>query len=214
VQSGDLCISWRRSTNRSGNDHHIVSLYRLNDVRSDDYYWGVLMNTRTIRRVAVTFGVSAIAIASAAAAFAATTGVSATRTDTVVTASTAHGLSPSGGVFTDVLTLNLPSGKYVIQANGNLVDWSASDYTRCHITVGSRQIASVNTVVGAGSVDGKDGPAAILSPFSLTGAIAIKAPRTATLQCEHDIDVTDPAYIDPGASMWAHKTDSLNVTAE
>ena len=113
-----------------------------------------------------------------------------------------------------VLSLSLPAGRYLFHADGNLVDWAASDYTRCHIMVGSKQIASVSTVVGAGSVDGKDGPASILSPFSLTGAIAITAPRTATLQCWHDIDVTDPAYVDPGASMWAHKTDSLKVATE
>jgi hypothetical protein len=172
------------------------------------------MNNTLVRRGAVALGVAIAAVGGGAAAWAATGSVTASATDTVVTSTSAHSLSVNGGTFTDVLDVSLPAGYWVVSADGNLVDWGPSDYTRCHITVGGTQIAAVSTMVGNGSASGAHGPASFLSPFSLTGGVTLTSPATATLQCWHDETVSTSGYVDPGATLWAHKTGSLKVAGE
>lgn len=113
-----------------------------------------------------------------------------------------------------MLTLSLPAGRWVLSASGDLVDWGPSDYTRCRIQVGGRQIAATSTMVGNGAAVGAHGPASFLSPFSLTGAVSLTSPAAATLDCWHDATVSSGAYVDPNASLYAHKSGSLQVASE
>jgi hypothetical protein len=170
------------------------------------------MNRRLARRGVIAAGV-AVAAAGGTVASANVATVTASTADTVVSSTSSRALSVNGGVMTDVLEVTLPAGHWVVTGGGDLVDWGPSDYTRCRIVVGATQIASVSTMVGDGSAAGGHGPASYLSPFSLTGGITLTAPTTANLQCWHDATVSSTGYVDPGATLWAHRTSSSKVAA-
>jgi hypothetical protein len=172
------------------------------------------MNVRFSKRAAVTVGMAAAIIGGTASAYAVGSGVTASATDVVITSSGPHNLSANGGVRTTVLTATLPSGKWVLSASGNLVDWGPSDYTRCAILVGGTQVAGVSTMVGDPNGVGNWGPSSILSPFSLIGAVALKTSGTATIQCWHDSTVSSSGYVDPGATLQLHKTTSLQIATQ
>lgn len=171
------------------------------------------MHHRLTRRAAFALAI-ALASGGATAAWASTNAVTATTADTVVTSSSAHNLSANGGVLTNVLHIDLPAGRFVVSASGNLVDWGPSDYTRCRIVVGGKQVALVSTMVGDGTSPGAHGPASFLSPFSLTGGVSRASSATATLQCWHDSTVSTSGYVDSGATLWAHKTGSITIATE
>jgi hypothetical protein len=152
-------------------------------------------------------------------AYAASHAVSAAGTDTVVSSTAGTFLSPNAGTTTPVLTLTLPTSTngshYVITAQGNFVNFGPSDYTRCQVLVNGTQISSVSATVGDFNQSGNVGPAGLVVPFSLTGAVnAPAAGGTAVLQCWHDHANGAAPYIDGNASMWAHKTGSLKIATE
>jgi hypothetical protein len=125
-------------------------------------------------------------------------------------------LSSTGGDHTPILTVQLPASskgtQYVRVAHGDLVNFGPSDYTRCQIVVDGAEIASVSTIVGNPTGAGSNGPAAFLSPFSLTGGANVPASGgTATLRCWHDETNGSVPYVDGGASVWAHQTGSLTT---
>ena len=136
--------------------------------------------------------------------------------DTVMTLSANKNLSSTGGAFTSIITVQLPETsdgtQYVLAAQGNLVNFGPSDYTRCQILVNGTQIAAVSTMVGSPSASGNQGPASYLSPFSLTGGIKVAASGgTATLRCWHDTTNGATPYVDANTSIWAHQTGSLTT---
>lgn len=154
-------------------------------------------------------------------AYAATSStVSASATDTVVTLASANrSLSVTGGEMTPVLMLRLPdthkASHYVLAAQGDLVNFGPSDYTRCNIVVNDHQVAAVSTIVGDPSAPGTEGPAAFVSPFALTGGVTVpKTGATAVLQCWHDNTFGATPYVDTNASLWAHRTASLHLGTE
>jgi hypothetical protein len=128
-------------------------------------------------------------------------------------------LSPSGGAYTSILTVRLPGSsegtQYVFAAQGDLVNFGASDYTRCQIVVNGTQIAAVSTMVGSPSASGNRGPASYLSPFSLTGGAKVPASgSTATLRCWHDTTNGATPYVDSNTSIWAHEAGFLTTGTE
>lgn len=125
-------------------------------------------------------------------------------------------LSTTGGAVTPIVTLNLPASSdgthYVLTAQGDLVNFGPSDYTRCNLVVNGTQIADVSTIVGDPAATGSQGPAAFLSPFSLTGGVDVPARGgTAVLGCWHDNTSGATPYVDGGASVWAHQSESLRI---
>ena len=161
---------------------------------------------------AAILGGSTYAIASA----------TASATDTVVTLTSNTNLSPDGGVTTTILSLTLPGSStlathYVLSGYGDLVNFAASDYTRCNIVVNGNQVAAVSTIVGDPSASGGQGPSGLLSPFGLTGGVTVPAGTTsenAVLQCWHDSTLGAMPYVDANASFVAHRTSSLKVATE
>jgi hypothetical protein len=155
---------------------------------------------------------------TAGAAYAASQIVTATKTDTVVTSSSNTNLPTTGGSWATVITLQLPASSsgthYVFAAQGDLVNFGPSDYTRCQVVVDGTQAAAVATIVGSPSQPGTMGPAPFVSPYSLTGGANVPASGgSAILRCEHDDSNGSAPYVDP-SSLWAHKTGSLLIGTE
>jgi hypothetical protein len=163
-------------------------------------------------------GIAATAtLFSGGIAYAATSSTpTASRTDTIVTTTTNENLSTTGGVPVTIATLNLPPGAYVLHASGDLVNFGASDYTRCQIMVAGTQAAAVTTLVGNPAASGNQGPAGYLSPFALVGGAVntTTSPVQAILRCSHDHTNGATPYVDSSASLWAHKTTGLKLATE
>lgn len=176
-----------------------------------------------VRRPAVLAAIACTAVVGGGSyALAATLAVTASSTDTLVSSTSSVNLSTSGSVQTTILSLILPgssssSRHYVLSASGDLVNFGASDYTRCSISVNGTQIAGVSTIVGDPAAASSQGPAGFLSPFTLAGGVSIPAgttSETAILQCWHDHANGATPYVDPSASLLSHKTTSLTVATE
>jgi hypothetical protein len=170
------------------------------------------------RQLTATAAVVAAALI-AGTAYAASTSVTASSTDNVVTRSSGTTLSTTGGTLTPVITVALPSSTngthYVLAAQGDLVNFGPSDFTRCILVVNGSQVAGVSTMVGDPTASGARGPSAILSPFSLTGGANVPAAgATAVLKCSHDVSNGATPYVDAGASLSAHRTTSLKIASE
>lgn len=173
------------------------------------------MTVLKTRRALCAIGAGISAVAVGASAYAATSTPTASATDTVARSATSHTLPATGGSLATVLTLRLPAGKYVITAGGDFVNWGPSDYSRCRILVGSTQIAAVSTIVGSPDGAGSNGAAAFVAPFALTGGVSVgSAGATAHLQCSHDQTNGSQPYVDANASIWAHRTASLQINTE
>jgi hypothetical protein len=145
-------------------------------------------------------------------AYAALNAVPATATDAVAESSASVVLSPTGGVPVTVTSLSLPAGAWVLSSEATLVSWSLSDYTRCQIVVGTTQIASGTTMVGDPAASGSQGASTFVADRGLMGVVRRTAPFTASLRCQHDHDVASPPFVDAGAVLVAHKSDSLYGT--
>jgi hypothetical protein len=164
--------------------------------------------------------VAVVTALAAGTAYAASSSVTASSTDTVVKlTSGAKHLSTTGGTMTTVLTLTLPTSTngthYVISANGDLVNFNQSDYTRCQIVVNGSQIAANSATVGDPNQSGSVGAAGLVVPFSMSGGVAVPSTGgTAQLRCWHDSTNGAAPYVDPNASMWAHRTNSLTLGTE
>ena len=141
--------------------------------------------------------------------------ISATATDTVALHGATTSLSTTGGVKTTIMSIFLPQGKYVLSAAGDLVNFGPSDYARCAIFVNNVDISASGgtaTLVGNPNLLHNQGPASLLSTVAVAGGTTVAAAgETATLQCAHDHTNGSQPYFDSGGSMWAHKTNSLNV---
>jgi hypothetical protein len=180
------------------------------------------MNLKTFRvrrRQTAVAGILAATALIGGTAYAASTSVTASAIDTVVTLHANTSLSPTGGVNTPILTLTLPTSTsgthYVITAQGNFVNFGPSDYTRCAIVFRSTQISAVSATVGDPAQSGSVGAAGLAVPFSLTGGLNVPASGgTAVLRCSHDFTNGSQPYVDANASMWAHKTSSLKTATE
>jgi hypothetical protein len=139
--------------------------------------------------------------------------------DIIMTLSANKNLSTAGSTNTSILTVQLPESptrtQYVLAAQGDLVNFGPSDYTRCGIVVNGKQVAAVATMVGSPSASGNRGPASFLSPFSLTGGARVPASGgTATLRCSHDTTNGAIPYADAWTSLWAHQAGGVTTGTE
>jgi hypothetical protein len=169
---------------------------------------------RATRLVRVGIAVGAACLIGGTA-YAENTAVNATASDTVVrTASNKDVAPPDGDNRTEILTVALPAGQYVLSAYGDLVNFGPSDFTRCQVVVNGAEIASVSTIVGDQGLRNR-GPAGYVSPFSLAGGVKVgNAGATATLQCWHDSPNGAGPYVDGGATLMAHRTESLKMATQ
>jgi len=173
------------------------------------------MQLTTGRKALSAAAIAVAALAAGGAAYATTATPTAAATDSVAHSTASRVLPAAGGSVVTVLSLHLPAGKYVLSGAGDLVNWGPSDYSRCKILVGSTQVTAVSTIVGSPTGTGSYGAAAFVSPFALTGGVSVgTAGATASLQCWHDSTNGSQPFVDPGASLYAHKTTSLQLTAE
>lgn len=153
------------------------------------------------------------------AAYAASTTMTASKTDNLVSSTANTNISTTGGVWTPILTMQLPTStshtQWVLSASGDIVNFGPSDYTRCQIVVNGIQIAAESTIVGDPNQSGAEGPAPFVSPFSLTGgADAPKSGGIVHLNCEHDHSNGAGPYVDAGVALLAHQTTSLSLATE
>lgn len=172
------------------------------------------MFSKKIRRIGLIASAVAAASLAGGSAYGALSTISATAADTIAVHGGGTFLSTNGGVETPIMSIALPQGKFVLSASGNLVNFGPADYTRCQIVVNGTQIAAMSTAVGNPTAAGSVGPAGSLATVALVGGATVgTGGATATLQCEHDYTAGAQPYFDNVGSMWAHRTNSLIVSA-
>jgi Flp pilus assembly protein CpaB len=158
--------------------------------------------------------IAAVAAAAAlvpvgGAAYAALNTVPTTANDAVAETSASVPLSQSGGTPVTVTSLSLPAGSWVLSSELSLVSWGPSDYTRCQIVANGNQIASGTTMVGDPNVAGAHGASSLVADRGLIGVVRSSTPFGASLRCWHDSTMSSPPFVDPGATLLAHKSGSL-----
>ena len=145
-----------------------------------------------------------------ASAYAVTRVVSSSASDAVRSSSANTNLSATGGANTTIVSVSLPAGSWVVTSAETAVNFGPSDYLRCGIYAGNKQISGNATMVGIASGTGNQGPGAYVASLSGIGSFTTTGNKTVSLECEHDNTMTaGPPYIDAGATLWAHKADSL-----
>ncbi|MBF6049943.1 hypothetical protein GO001_32975 [Streptomyces sp. NRRL B-1677] len=130
--------------------------------------------------------------------------------DVVRQSSSAVQLSTAGGAQATVVSETLPAGSWVLSGNATLVGWGPSDYTRCILYAGGTVVGGATTMVGnPGS--GSAGTGVFAATVSTQGAFSSTSPTTVSMRCAHDADRAAGAapYVDPQATLWAHRTDGL-----
>lgn len=122
-------------------------------------------------------------------------------------------ISTTGGVETPIMTLRLPAGKWVLQADQTMVNFGPSDYSGCTIadTVNS-DLNAHGAMVGDPNAVGALGPAAFVATMSETAAVSLSAPTTVTITCSHQNTNGATPYINSNADLWAHRSSNLVIT--
>ncbi|MEW2033361.1 hypothetical protein AB0901_23015 [Streptomyces roseifaciens] len=130
--------------------------------------------------------------------------------DVVRQSTSAVQLSTAGGAHTTVISESVPAGSWVLSANATLVSWGPSDYTRCMLYTGNTNIGGASTVVGNPG-PGSAGTGTFVTTVSVHGAFTSTSPATISLRCGHDQDRAAGAapYVDPQATLWAHRSEGL-----
>ncbi|SHF87070.1 hypothetical protein [Streptoalloteichus hindustanus] len=116
-------------------------------------------------------------------------------------------LQPTGGTPATVLLVSLSPGSWVLSSNVTLVSWGPSDYTRCGLYVNEKGVGGAATMVGGPSPSGE--PTGVyVATLSVHGAFTSGENTTVSLRCAHDHNRTasEAAYVDPGATLWAHRS--------
>lgn len=134
-----------------------------------------------------------------------------TADDVVRQTSRGVSLSPTGGVQTTVIAQSLPAGAWVLSSNVTLVSWGPSDYTRCSLYAGDAQVGGATTMIGNPNAPDGSGAAVFVATLSVQGAFSSTSDKDISLRCGHDSNrpANGTAYVDPGATVWAHKSDAL-----
>jgi hypothetical protein len=164
-------------------------------------------------KVAVTSLGAAAALAglgTLSAAHAGTQARATTPTDTVVTTHQQTPL-PTSSDKVAVLSRKLQAGSYVVSGSVTLVDFGASDYTRCQLTLDDTVLAASAAMVGDGAAPGNHGDGALVVPMTVqSGVVVPSAGGTLSLRCWHD-DIGTTTYVDGGPVLTAHRTGSLKL---
>lgn len=158
----------------------------------------------TLRRFrwAVLAAVGYVAGAGIGVAYgAASDAITASTQDVVLHTSAATPLAATGGQNTTVISVRLPAGSWVVTSDAVAVNFGATDIVRCGIYRGAEQLSAMGAEVATGNV---------VVDIATTGGFTRATGSKVTLQCWHDADVAGE-YIDPGATLTAHKSTSLVV---
>jgi hypothetical protein len=116
-------------------------------------------------------------------------------------------LSTTGGTNTTVATMtNIPAGKYLIQAEASLVNFSTPDYMRCELVVGTTVHGTTQSAGSSGTADFPVGH------LTTSAAVDLSAPTNASLRCSHD--TTGPTPYAENVRIWAIKTGDLTIQTE
>lgn len=165
------------------------------------------------RRLAVAAAVAAVTVGSGVA-YAATNAITSTTQDVVASTSGSRTLGTDGGVPTTVLKATLPAGSWVLTLHASVVNFGASDYTRCMLFRGTTNLGGATATVGDPAQSGAAGPAALVSTVSFAKGLTLPGAATVSVQCSHDSTNGAAPYLDGGASLVAHKSSSLVVLSQ
>jgi hypothetical protein len=132
--------------------------------------------------------------------------------DIVLHTNAAVTLSANGGDQTTVASTVLPAntGAWVITGTASVVNFGASDYARCGLSITGQPISGNTSVVGNPNAVGAHATGAAIvatittSNFTITPA----SPVTVAFVCSHD-NGNDQPYIDAGATLWLHRSAAL-----
>ncbi|MCD9145705.1 hypothetical protein [Streptomyces albireticuli] len=128
-----------------------------------------------------------------------------TSQDVVRQTSAAVLLNAAGGVPTTVLSETVPAGSWVLSSNATLVSWEPSDYTRCTLYAGETVVGGAASMIGNASTGAGSGVFA--ATVAAHGAFSGTGPTTVSLRCGHDTTRNRAPYVDPGATLWLHRSD-------
>jgi hypothetical protein len=128
-------------------------------------------------------------------------------------------LPATGGQWRAILSLALPAGDWVLQADETIVNIGPPDYARCMIAedtatppdpLSSIPLNLQSTVVG------NSGQAITAAVLSETAAVPLKGAATVTLYCDHrsTLPGANLPYVDPGAVLWAHPAAGVRPTTQ
>ncbi|MFD9636561.1 hypothetical protein [Streptomyces violascens] len=121
-------------------------------------------------------------------------------------------LSAAGGVPTTVISETVSAGSWVLSASATLVSWEPSDYTRCSLYAGETVVGGATTMIGNNTTGAGSGVYA--ATVSVQGAFSGTGPTTVSLRCGHDTTRNRAPYVDPQATLWIHRSDSLGLAAK
>jgi hypothetical protein len=112
---------------------------------------------------------------------------------------TSRNLSDTGSPVT-ILSVNVPAGKWIVNAKVNPVSFGAADYVRCRIMVGTSQKDAGATLLGnaAPGPTGEMGPS--VAQIALQAVVTTTSAKDFKVDCQHDFP-TPGIYVDPGAKI-------------
>ncbi|MGK5549609.1 hypothetical protein ACSNOH_33535 [Streptomyces sp. URMC 127] len=116
-------------------------------------------------------------------------------------------LSAAGGTPTTVISETVPAGSWVLSSNATLVSWEPSDYTRCTLYAGETVVGGATSMIGNAATGAGSGVYA--ATIAAQGAFSSTGPTTVSLRCGHDATRNRAPYVDPGATLWLHRSDGL-----
>ena len=104
------------------------------------------------------------------------------------------------GAPVPILSVNVPAGKWIVNAKVNPVNFGAADYVRCRIMVGTSQKDAGATLLGnaAPGPTGEMGPS--VAQIALQAVVTTTSSKDFKVDCQHDFP-TPGIYVDPGAKI-------------
>jgi hypothetical protein len=100
-----------------------------------------------------------------------------THNDVVVQHEFSTTLSATAGAYTNIVEGVLAPGSYVLSANGDVVNFDASDFVRCRLLVdiggSDSTVATSASVVGNYALDGGVGEAQVVAGVDLIGSVTV-----------------------------------------
>jgi len=130
-----------------------------------------------------------------------------TTTDVLLTSTESIGLCPSPDVMTTILSVTLPPGNWLLTSTATLYIGSSFEPQFCHLLADDVEIAVVRRRIGVDSEVGM---------LTLTGALQCSIETEVRLECWHERYEEFPfvTSVDAGATIWAHKSEELQILTQ
>jgi hypothetical protein len=132
--------------------------------------------------------------------------ISPTTTDALLTSTESIGLCPLPDVMTTILSVTLPPGNWLLTGTATLQISSPFESQFCHLLADDVEIAVVRRRIGAGGSE--------VSTLTLTGALQCSIDTEVRLECWHERLEDSPTFVDAGATIWAHKSEELQILTQ